>query len=285
MNWRIIRRAAILVLALLVGVLRFLLLCVNAALHARSVSPLERAQWMHFCGKVVLAAIGIRYRIEGQPPPGPTLIVANHLSYLDIVIFSAALPCSFIAKDDIAAWPAFGRLARLGGTIFLQRESRISAWNVAGTVTARLENGVPVLLFPEGTSTDGLDVLRFHSTLFEPAIEGRVAVTPAAIFYQPQASTSHASAVQEKDVCWFGDDLFLPHLLQVLGLSHFIAIVRFGTPEFYPDRKAAAWRNHDAVSAMRQSRREVSCSQIACAPLGAAVEPLTTRLVETRNSL
>ncbi len=109
----------------------------------------------------------------------------------------------------------------------------------------RLAEGVPVLLFPEGTSTDGTEVMRFHSTLFAPAVERRLLVTPAAIFYEPHGD------LLEKDVCWFGDASFLPHLLRVLGITGFTAVVKFGTPELYPDRRTAAYRSHDAVSGMR----------------------------------
>jgi 1-acyl-sn-glycerol-3-phosphate acyltransferase len=210
------------------------------------ITPRQRAQWMHFCGRIVLAAMGVRYRVEGIPPAGPTLIVANHLSYLDIAICSAALPCAFVAKHEIAGWPGFGALAAIGGAIFVNRESRTSAWETAGAMAERLSAGVPVMFFPEGTSTDGSEVLRFHSTLFEPAVEGGLQVTPAAVVYE-----AHGDAT-ERDLCWFGDDAFLPHLLRVLEVKGFSAVVRFGAPETYPDRKAAAWRSHDAVTGLRR---------------------------------
>ena len=207
---------------------------------------MQQAEWMHFCGRIVLAAIGIRYRVEGELPVGATLIVANHLSYLDIAICSAAVPSAFVAKHEIADWPGFGTLARLGGTIFVDRVSRISAWEVADRMAQRLAQHVPVLFFPEGTSTDGSEVIRFHPTLFASAVEGGLTVTPVSIFYQPVEAEK-----AERDLCWFGDELFFPHLLRVLGIAGFTAVVRFGAPEVYPDRKTAAWRSHDAVARMR----------------------------------
>jgi 1-acyl-sn-glycerol-3-phosphate acyltransferase len=110
----------------------------------------------------------------------------------------------------------------------------------------RLADQVPVLFFPEGTSTDGSQVTRFHSTLFAPAVEAGLPVIPAAIFYEPNADN-----IAERNVCWFGDDAFLPHLLQVLALRDFTAVMCFGTPEIYPDRRTAAWRSHDAVECLR----------------------------------
>ena len=219
----------------------------------------QRAEWMQFCGRVVLASLGIHFRIEGPLPVGPTLIVANHLSYLDIAICSAALPCAFVAKEEIASWPAFGLMARLGGTIFVDRSSRLSAWDTAESMGLRMAHGVPVLFFPEGTSTDGSEVLRFHSTLFAPSIEAGLAVTPAAIFYEPAGSD-----LVESDLCWFGDDLFFPHLLRVLGVQGFTAVVRFGQPERFPDRRTAAWRSHDAIERMREFFEEdaTSCPEL-----------------------
>lgn len=251
MSWRAAYRGIILVLSLLFCYLRFGWVRMWSGLRGRPVSPMQRAEWMHFCGRIVLAAIGIRYRVEGELPTGATLIVANHLSYLDIAICSAAVPSAFVAKHEIAEWPGFGRLARLGGTIFVDRVSRISAWEVADRMGLRLAERVPVLLFPEGTSTDGSEVIRFHPTLFAPAVEGGLTVTPAAIFYEP-----HEAGKEERDLCWFGDELFFPHLLRVLGVAGFNAVVRFGIPEVYPDRKTAAWRSHDAVAHMREQSTE-----------------------------
>jgi len=248
-NWRAARRGIVLILSLGFCFLYFGWMRLRAALGGRRLTELDRAKWMCFSGRVVLPAMGIHYRVEGVVPAGSTLIAANHLSYLDIVIASAAVPCAFVGKKEIAHWPGFGVLGTLGGTIFLDRASRASAWETADRMAMRLADGVPVLLFPEGTSTDGSEVTRFHSTLFAPAVEGHLRVTPAAIFYEP-----HKAGVAERDVCWFGDEPFLPHLLQVLGLEDFTAVVRFGTPEVYPDRQTAAWRCHDAVAAMRAQR-------------------------------
>jgi lyso-ornithine lipid O-acyltransferase len=262
--WRGLKLAV----SLFICFLRFGLVWLNACLHGRPVTTMQRAEWMRFCGRTVLSAMDIESRVEGTAPTGGILIVANHLSYLDIVIASAAVPSAFVAKSEIADWPGFGTLARLGGTIFVNRISRVSAWQVADRMAERLAEGVPVLFFPEGTSTDGSDVTRFHSTLFAAAVEGGLPVTPAAIFYEPPAGLA------ERDLCWFGDDLFFPHLLRVLGITGFTAVVRFGSPEVYPDRNSAAWRSHDAVVRLRSSYDFA----------GAAVLPRTTRLVETRNS-
>lgn len=241
-------RGTLLVAALLFCALRFWTTQLIAIARGRQVTPLQRAQWMHFCGRIVLAAMGIHYRVEGDLPVGSTLIVCNHLSYLDIVIASVALPCAFVAKHEIGGWPFFGALSKMGGAIFVDRASRASAWETADAMALRLADGVPVVLFPEGTSTDGSDVTRFHPTLFAPAVEGRLPVMPAAVFYERDGAGT------ERDLCWFGDESFLPHLLRVLEVDNFMAVVRFARPEWYPDRQTAAWRSHDAVAAIRAKK-------------------------------
>lgn len=250
MSWKAAWRGVLLVTALFFCALRFFATQLISIARGRRVTPLQRAQWMHFCGRIVLAAMGIGSRVEGDLPVGSSLIVANHLSYLDIVIASAALPCAFVAKQEIGSWPFFGPLSKMGGAIFVDRSSRASAWETADKMALRLSEGVPVVLFPEGTSTDGSEVVRFHSTLYAPAVEGRLPVVPAAVFYERDSRGT------ERDLCWFGDESFLPHLLRVLKVDKFTAVVRFGTPEWYPDRQTAAWRSHDAVAAMRTERTQ-----------------------------
>jgi len=130
-----------------------------------------------------------------------------------------------VAKAEIDRWPYFGRAARIGGTLFIDRSSMASAEKVADTIAERLALPVPILFFPEGTSTDGSTVLRFHSRLFEPAVRAGAPVTTATVRYVLDGGA------QERDLCWFGDDPFLPHLWKALGSSGFTAEVRFGEPQ------------------------------------------------------
>ncbi len=109
-----------------------------------------------------------------------------------------------------------------------------------------------MLLFPEGTSSDGAQVLRFHSSLFEPAIAAGASVTAAAVRYELEAG------LQERDLCWFDDTAFLPHLWKTLGSAGFYAEVTFGEPRHYPDRRAAAEATHDEVVAMRTAGTAIS---------------------------
>jgi 1-acyl-sn-glycerol-3-phosphate acyltransferase len=215
------------------------------AIRLRGPLSLERrALWLQSASCGVLRSLSIRVEVEGTLPGGG-LVVSNHLSYLDIVIYSAAMPCVFVSKAEVNRWPFFGFAARAGGTVFLDRASLASANNAANSVAARLALPIPVLLFPEGTSTDGSQVQRFHRRLIQPAIEARTSIAPAAIRYLPEDGAA------ERELCWYGDAGFLSHLWKVLGVAGFSARIRFGQPRVYTDTRIAAEQTHDEVAAMR----------------------------------
>jgi 1-acyl-sn-glycerol-3-phosphate acyltransferase len=227
--------------ALVLCVLRFWLLCLRGR-----VTMERRALWVQASAKGILNGLGVHYRVEGTPPTHG-LVVSNHLSYIDILVLSAAMPCFFVAKVEIGGWPFFGKAARTGGTIFVDRGNLASAISVADQISERLKLPipVPVLLFPEGTSTDGSRVLRFHSRLIDPATSAGAPITTAAVRYVIDGG------VEERELCWFGDTPFLPHLWKVLGTAGFSAEVTFGEPRVYPDRRTAADETHAEIEAMR----------------------------------
>ena len=241
MSLRAARRAVALVLALGLIILRFWLL------RLRGPRTLERrALWVQQSARGILAALDIHSRVEGQPPTHG-LVVSNHLSYIDILILSAAMPCFFVAKVEIGGWPFFGKAARVGGTIFVDRSSLASATSVAEQMAERLKLPIPipVLLFPEGTSTDGSEVIRFHSRLIDPATSLGVPITCAAVRYVVEDGT------QERELCWYGDETFVNHLWKVLGAAGFSAEVTFGEPRVYTNRRVAADETHAEITAMR----------------------------------
>jgi 1-acyl-sn-glycerol-3-phosphate acyltransferase len=205
----------------------------------------RRALWGQAICRRMLSSLGIHYHVEGALPTHG-LVVSNHLSYLDILILAAATPCFFVSKMEISRWPFFGKAGRAGGTIFLDRSSLASANAVAGEMRERLQLPIPVVLFAEGTSSDGSHVLRFHSRLFEPAIACGAPVTAAALRYIIDGG------VEEKELCWFGNAAFLPHIWKALNTPGFFARIRFGQPQVYPDRRAAAAATYVEVSAMRR---------------------------------
>jgi 1-acyl-sn-glycerol-3-phosphate acyltransferase len=228
--------------AIILCIVRFWLL------HVRGPLTLERrARWVQQTARGILESLGIEYRVEGQPP-ARGLVVCNHLSYIDILVLSAAMPCFFVAKIEIGGWPFFGKAARSGGTIFVDRSSLASAQSVAEQMTERLmlPIPIPVLLFPEGTSTDGSEVIRFHSRLIDPATSLRVPITTVAIRYAIEDGT------EERELCWYGDETFVNHLWKVLGVAGFEADLRFGESRVYTDRRRAADETRAEITAMRE---------------------------------
>ena len=206
----------------------------------------RRARWLQGSARSILKVLDIKTHVEGQPPMCG-LVVSNHLSYLDIIIISVAMPCFFVSKIEVGGWPFFGRAARSGGTIFLDRSSLASAMTVAEQMTERLKLPIPVLLFPEGTSTDGAQVLRFHSRLIDPATAEGAPITAAAIRYIIEGG------VEERELCWYGDDGFATHLWKVLGVKGFAAHLYFGQPRIYSDRRVAADETHAEITAWRKA--------------------------------
>lgn len=205
----------------------------------------QRAQWLHHSCELVLRRLKISLDCRGARP-AQGLICSNHLSYLDILCCAAATPCVFVSKREIRRWPVFGFFARSGGTIFIDRQDRTRTADVARQIAAVLDLGVPVLLFPEGTSTDGGQVLRFHPTLLDSAVQLPIGITAAAIAYR-------APGIEERDLCWFGDATFFPHLLRTLARPGIVAAVEFFPESMtWSDRKTAALELREQVEAMRK---------------------------------
>jgi 1-acyl-sn-glycerol-3-phosphate acyltransferase len=245
------RRAVALAFALAMCVVRYWL--------ARLRGPMtleRRALWLQGAAQAILKVLDIKSQVQGRPPMCG-LVVSNHLSYLDIIIISATMPCFFVAKMEIGSWPFFGKAARSGGTIFLDRSSLASAMTVAEQMTERLKLPISVLLFPEGTSTDGAQVLRFHSRLIDPATTAGAPITAAAIRYVIEGG------VEERELCWYGDEEFISHLWKVLGVTGFSAQLHFGEPQIYSDRRVAADQTHAEITAWREGNVVESESAVA----------------------
>lgn len=144
------------------------LMPVQALLLALST---QRARtFPHWYHKKVCRLLGVRLKITGSiVRDAPVLVVANHVSWLDIPVISAVAPVSFVAKKDVAGWPFVSTLARLQRTVFVDREHRSKVGETTSEIIARLEAGDAIVLFPEGTSSDGNRVLPFKTSLFAAA--------------------------------------------------------------------------------------------------------------------
>jgi 1-acyl-sn-glycerol-3-phosphate acyltransferase len=223
--------------------LRFAVLRVR---NGGNVSTRHRALWLHRACRMIVRRLSMRVSVSG-PLPDSGLVVSNHLSYLDILFFSSVMPCVFVSKSEVISWPLFGVLARCGGTIFVERGRGVVIESVSRQIAAALEAGIPVVLFPEGTSTDGQSVLTFFPSLFEAAVRNNSSVFPAAISYETAGGC-------EADLCYYGDDTFAPHLLSVLAHRNLHARIAFpDRGKIYSDRKSAARESREQVVVYRQT--------------------------------
>jgi len=182
--WRLAWRVPLFALHLLVG-LPLTLVCFLPGINRISIfgMPLcKRAQrtWQ----RITLRLFGVRMDISGRLPDGPALIVANHISWLDIVLLQALWPMWLIAKSEIRAWPLIGWLAEVGGTLFIVRGRLESRQKIVRRMAALMRRGDRVGIFPEGGIRPERGVKRFHAPLFGPAIRTRTPVVPVAIRYE-----------------------------------------------------------------------------------------------------
>lgn len=134
--------------------------------------------------RITLRLFGVRMRVTGRLPDGPALIVANHISWLDIVLLQALWPMWLVAKSEIRAWPLIGWLAQVGGTLFIVRGRLESRHKIIRRMGALMRRGERVGIFPEGGIRPERGVGRFHAPLFAPAIRTRLPVVPVAIRYE-----------------------------------------------------------------------------------------------------
>jgi lyso-ornithine lipid O-acyltransferase len=215
---------------------------VVSTLRYRGSLPLrDRARWLQRSSRRALRVFRVQIEAHG-PRPATGLLVSNHLSYLDILVLSALVPAVFVAKSEIRNWPVFGWFGRLAGTLFLERDRRSDVGRMSAEIRTALAGGQVVVLFPEGTSWNGREILPFKSSLLEPIVGSPHALAIAGIGY------TLADGSVENDVCYWGDMTFLPHLLRLMSRKQVQARVWFGAiGERAADRKQLARQLHAAV--------------------------------------
>jgi len=219
------------------GLLDFLFRCAFRKKDARAI----RARWLQCHARRAMKIFALKPMIDG-PVPTRGLLFSNHLSYLDIVVLSAITPAVFVSKDDVRSWPIFGQFARLAGTVFVDRTRRTQVGDVNDEIRQALDDGALVVLFPEGTSSNGETVLPFKSSLLQPAVGPKHPITVGHIRY------ALADGDPRDDICYWGDDTFFPHMLNLLGKRQLSATVRFATfRSATSDRKELAVKLREEV--------------------------------------
>lgn len=213
------------------------------------ISQAQREMRIQAWSLRMLACIDITLIVKGQPVAnGPMLLMANHISWLDITSLHAARFCRFVSKADIKQWPVIGTLAIGVGTLFIERESRRDAMRVVHHMTERLRAGDVIGVFPEGTTSDGTSLLPFHANLFQAAIAADLAVQPVALQFIDQATGLRSAAP-----CYVGDDSLAGSVWRTLRSSGIAVVISYGQPQLAEGRDRRAWAvslRHD-IEALR----------------------------------
>ncbi|CAM5773800.1 1-acyl-sn-glycerol-3-phosphate acyltransferase [Labrys miyagiensis] len=254
--------------------MRFKAFCRIAAVGLLAL-PLIPLQWLAvrrdwslarnlpvFFHRCVCAIIGVKVAIRGsEAAERPLLIVANHVSWLDIVVLGSVAPLSFIAKSEVAGWPVIGLFARLQRSIFIERERRHKTRQATAAIGERLKAGDAMVLFGEGTTSDGIHILPFRSALLGAAREAlgdgdRLAyVQPLALRYTKRGGLPIGRGAMQ-EVAWIGDVDLAPHLMGVLSGPPIDVVVSWGEALPYgtdTDRKVLTRRLENEVRALARA--------------------------------
>ena len=241
----------------------------------------------HLYHRVLCALIGVRIREIGmRSTANPALILSNHVSWLDICVISALSPVVFVAKSEVARWPVFGWLAKLQRTIFINRQARHQTGAATREIAGRLLSGDAVVLFAEGTSSDGIRVLPFRSSLVGAVHHAlgnsthhtSITVQPMSLAYVGFGGVPMGRGLREC-VAWYGDVDLIPHLLHVLSSGAVDVTVSWGEAMAYDmsaDRKTIARDAERSVRRMTAAAlRAARPARVASAPAFERLQPLS----------
>ncbi|MDY0108132.1 MAG: lysophospholipid acyltransferase family protein [Giesbergeria sp.] len=238
--WRLLRLVAHILLGLWTVALRF-----------PSLSPEQQQMRVQAWSLKLLACAGVSLSIRGQPPAvGPVMLVANHLSWLDIPVLHAARYCRFVSKSDVQGWPLIGALATAAGTLYIERNVRRDAMRMVRTMQQALAQGEVLAVFPEGTTGDGREMLPFHANLLQAAVLADAPVQPVGLRFTDQATGSTSFAPS-----YIGDETLIGSIWRTLCAPPIVAIVHFGMPEQAQGRDRRMWalHLHRTVDSLRRS--------------------------------
>ena len=220
--------------------------------------------------RMMCALLGVRVRVIGKPMhEHPLLIVSNHVSWLDIPVITSVAPVVFVAKREVASWPFFGWLAKLQRSVFVDRERRHKTGEVNAEIASRLAEGDPVVLFGEGTSSDGNRVLPFRTALIGAARDALAAAEHVQQVWIQPLSLAYTGfqglpmgRLHRPLAAWYGDTDLLPHLTEIGRRGGIDVVVTWGKPVAYDgeaDRKSIA-------RALEQTVRELTAAALRGRP-------------------
>jgi 1-acyl-sn-glycerol-3-phosphate acyltransferase len=236
---------------------------------------LDVARWLPVLfHRVALFGMGVKLHVRGRPlPETPTLIVSNHVSWLDIPVIGSLAPLSFVSKIEVASWPVFGAMAKLQRTVFVDRDRRQKTGDVNAAIASRLAAGDAIVLFAEGTSSDGNRVLPFRSALVGAARDavsgdgqrGRVWVQPLSIAYirlegMPMGRQHRPVAA------WVGDMDMISHLKAMLARGVVDVVVTWGEPIPFDGQSDRKRITRDTETAVRRMTSLANAGRPAAEP-------------------
>ena len=213
------------------------------------ITPENRQRRVQVWSAKMLVCLGLELRVMGQPAPtGPMLLVANHISWVDITALHAARFCRFVSKADVKQWPLIGALASGVGTLFIERESRRDAMRVVQHMAQSLRDGDVLAIFPEGTTSDGTGLRHFHANLFQAAIAADAPVQPVALSFIDIATGKLTTAPG-----YINDDTLMVSVWRTLCTPGIAVVINFGTPQHAEGRDRRAWaaQVREAVERLR----------------------------------
>ena len=210
-------------------------------------SGARRAREIQRWSRQLFALLAIRLDFPHPPAlaPGGAMFVLNHVSWLDIFVLDAVLPVTFVAKSEIGSWPLVGTLVTRAGTLYIERGSKSAARRTSARVAEALRNGQPIAIFPEGTTSHGESVQRFHAALFQPAVDTASTIVPAVLRYSDtHGRLSHAAA-------YVGDDSLLKSIWMIVSQRRMSARLEFLAPIAAQDgdRRTLAERSRAEIAA------------------------------------
>ena len=218
-----------------------------------------RAEHVRVWSGALVALAGVRVRVVGEPlPEGKFVIVANHISWVDIFAINSLRAVSFVAKKELADWPVAGRLLKNVGTLFIDRTKRRDTGRMVAILAQHIRDGVPLAFFPEGGVSHGVGVRQFNASLLQPAIDADALVVPIAITYSPLRSFDYVHRN------------FLQSVWAILGANEGEVTLTLLPPQRGTDRRSLAKNLENAI------RSQIAAKAGARAPETADHHPTVT---------